>query len=472
MSRNQKNYLPVELAGENSAQRSAGSNRNVEDELGKVISLQTRVNVHRAAQASTVIAPSAENFEADLVCLSHLRWDFVYQRPQHLLSRCAKQRRVFFVEEPIFIQGPSRLEVSQREDGVYVVVPHLPEGLSSEVAVEAIQQAMIDRLFAEHQIRDYVLWYYTPMALGWTRHLKPIVTVYDCMDELSAFKNAPRLLRDREADLFRRADLVFTGGQSLYEAKRDQHQNVYAFPSSIDRAHFARARNIMEDPADQANIPHPRMGFFGVVDERFDIELLDGISQARPDWNFVIIGPVVKIEESALPRRANIHYLGSKTYKELPAYLAGWDVAALLFARNDSTRFISPTKTPEYLAAGKPVVSTSIRDVVRPYGKLGLVRIADDVASFIRAAAEIGMDERADDAAWLARVDEFLAKISWDRTWGEMAELIGEVAASRRATIAAVAQQSKPAATTVKQPSVTAARAATAGGGGSVTAAD
>jgi UDP-galactopyranose mutase len=292
------------------------------------------------------------------------------------------------------------------------------------------------------------------------------------MDELSAFRNAPRALREREAELFRRADLVFTGGQSLYEAKRDQHANVYAFPSSIDRAHFAQARNIMTDPADQARIPHPRMGFFGVVDERFDIELLDAVSEARPDWNFVIIGPVVKINEADLPRRPNIHYLGSKSYKELPAYLAGWDVAALLFARNDSTRFISPTKTPEYLAAGRPVVSTSIRDVVRPYGKLGLVRIADDAAEFVKAAAEIGMDERTDDAAWLARVDEFLAKISWDRTWGEMAELIGEVAASRRATIAASAQQSKSAAATTKQAGV-AARTATAGSTStSATAAD
>jgi UDP-galactopyranose mutase len=469
MSRNQKNYLPLEIAGENSTQRSAS--RNARDEVGNVISLQTRAHAQqRAAQSSAAALETAQNFEADLVCLSHLRWDFVYQRPQHLLSRCAKQRRVFFVEEPIFGQGPSRLDVTQREDGVHVVVPHLPEGLSNEVAVEAIQQAMIDRLFAEHQIRDYVLWYYTPMALGWTRHLKPLATVYDCMDELSAFKNAPRLLRDREAELFRRADLVFTGGQSLYEAKRDQHQNVYAFPSSIDRAHFAQARNIMDDPADQAGIPHPRMGFFGVVDERFDIELLDALSEARPDWQFVIIGPVVKINEADLPRRANIHYLGSKSYKELPAYLAGWDVAALLFARNESTRFISPTKTPEYLAAGKPVVSTSIRDVVRPYGKLELVRIADDAASFIRAAAEIGMDEQAENPAWLARVDEFLSKISWDRTWGEMAGLIGEVAASRRATIAASAQQSKHAATNVKQSSITTARAATAGS--SVSAAD
>ncbi len=466
MSRSNRTFPPLELAGDGFAKKGTG--KRMQEEVSNIVALQSRAHAERAAQPS--VAETMQKFDADLICLSHLRWDFVYQRPQHLLSRCAKHRRVFFVEEPIFGQGASRLDVSQREDGVYVVVPHLPEGLSSEVAVEAIQRAMIERLFAEHNIRDYVLWYYTPMALGWTRHLKPLATVYDCMDELSAFKHAPRLLREREAELFGRADLVFTGGQSLYEAKRDQHKNVYAFPSSIDRAHFAKARNLLKEPADQVNIPHPRMGFFGVVDERFDIELLDGLAAARPDWNFVIIGPVVKIDEADLPRHANIHYLGGKSYQELPTYLAGWDVAALFFARNESTRFISPTKTPEYLAAGCPVVSTSIRDVVRPYGNLGLVRIADSVADFIVAASEIGMDEHVEDAKWLALVDEFLAKTSWDRTWGEMAELIGEVAASRRASIAASVQL-KPAVAAgaaVKQTGAT-ARAATANG---LTAAD
>ncbi|MFL6211589.1 MAG: glycosyltransferase family 1 protein [Pyrinomonadaceae bacterium] len=382
---------------------------------------------------------AAHTFDADLVVLSHLRWDFVYQRPQHLLSRCAKQRRVFFIEEPIFDQGPMQLAVSQRADNLYVVVPHLPEALHNELAVEAIQRALVERLFAEQQIKDYALWYYTPMALGWTRHLKPLATIYDCMDELSAFKHAPRALRDREAELFARADLVFTGGQSLYEAKRTQHRNVYAFPSSIDRAHFAQAREITTEPADQARIPHPRIGFFGVLDERLDIELLDGVAATRPDWQIVIIGPVVKIDEADLPRRPNIHYLGSKSYQELPAYLAGWDVAALFFARNESTRFISPTKTPEYLAAGKPVVSTSIRDVVRPYGEQQLVRIADTVAEFIRAAAELGMDEPVDDAAWRARVDKFLATNSWDKTWQQMEKLIGAVVAARQPVLAAAA---------------------------------
>jgi UDP-galactopyranose mutase len=366
----------------------------------------------------------------DLVCLSHLRWDFVYQRPQHLLSRSAKQRRTFFIEEPMFTEGEAHLDVSTREDGVCVVVPYLPANELSEVTREAVLQGLIDSLFAKHAIRNFVLWYYTPMAMAFTHHLEPLAVIYDCMDELSAFKGAPPALREREAELFKRADLVFTGGQSLYEAKRHQHPHVHAFPSSIDAAHFAQARNITEDPADQAHIAHPRLGFFGVIDERFDIELLAGLADARPEWQLVMIGPVVKIDPNDLPRRENIHYLGGKSYKELPAYLAGWDVALLLFARNDSTRFISPTKTPEYLAAGKPVVSTSIRDVVRPYGQQGMVHIADTVAEMVKAI-ETAMSE--DEGARLRRVDAFLSQNSWDITWNRMNELIeGAVAARHR----------------------------------------
>ncbi|HEX8852246.1 MAG TPA: glycosyltransferase family 1 protein [Pyrinomonadaceae bacterium] len=419
-------------------EQTTHQNRNQDDthDTGQVISFEKQhVTVGDGApQLNWFDAGLDGVIDADLVCLSHLRWDFVFQRPQHLLSRCAQERRVFFVEEPIFEDGITpRLDVSLREEGVHVVVPHLPHGLDV-ATIERMQEAFIERLFTQQEIHNHILWYYTPMAVEWTRHLKPLAVVYDCMDELSAFKGAPRSLREREAELFERADLVFTGGQSLYEAKRDKHANVYAFPSSIDRAHYARARELSIDPADQASIPHPRIGFFGVVDERFDTALLDGAAAARPDWQFVIIGPVVKIEESELPKRPNIHYLGSKSYKELPAYIAGWDVAALLFARNDSTRFISPTKTPEYLAAGKPVVSTSIRDVVRPYGELGLVRIADEVDDFIKAAAELGMDEAVDRSEWLEKVDAFLSKNSWDKTWARMSELIENVAARRLST--------------------------------------
>ena len=366
----------------------------------------------------------------DLVCFSHLRWDFVYQRPQHLLSRCAKNRRVFFVEEPVFRNSSMRLEVRETESGVYVVVPHLPEGLSSEVAITAVLKEMTYRLFLENAINDYVFWYYTPMALRFTTHFNPIASVYDCMDELSAFKGADSSLPALEKELFRRVDLVFTGGQSLYEAKRNQHRAVYAFPSSIDAAHFGKARTTTVDPSDQADIPHPRLGFFGVIDERFDRELLDQIASQRRDWHFVMIGPVVKIDPDTLPKHANIHYLGGKKYDELPAYLAGWDIALLLFARNESTRFISPTKTPEYLAAGKPVISTSIQDVVRPYGELKLVEIADTADDFIRAAEKI-LSRSADDE-WLARVDAFVANLSWDKTWSQMSALIDKVVERKR----------------------------------------
>jgi len=361
--------------------------------------------------------------ELDLVCLSHLRWDFVYQRPQHLLTRCAHNRRVFLIEEPVFSSAPSkRFEISIREGGVWVVVPHLSEGMTEAAAIAA-QQAMLEDLFAQAQIRKYILWYYTPMAMAFTRHLNPQVIVYDCMDELSAFRGASPTLKALEAELFSRADLVFAGGQSIYEAKVKQHPNVYPFPSSIDKEHFASCRNLTEEPADQANIPHPRLGFFGVIDERMDIDLLGGIAEARPDWHLVIIGPVVKIDPSSLPRHPNIHYLGSKSYQELPTYIAGWDVALLPFARNESTRFISPTKTPEYLAAGKPVVSTSIRDVVNPYGDKGLVKIADTVADFV-ACADAAMNQNLQESEWLSQVDSFLAQTSWNSTWAQMMQLV------------------------------------------------
>lgn len=359
----------------------------------------------------------------DLVCFSHLRWNFVYQRPQHLLSRSAQDHRVFFVEEPMFSEGPAWLEMSQPQTNLTVVVPHLPSGLDETMVNEALQR-LVNDLFAQYQIHSYMLWYYTPMALNFTRHLKPVVVIYDCMDELTLFKNAPAALKKLEVELFSRADLVFTGGQSLYEVKCHQHPSVHCFPSSIDVAHFGQARTELPEPADQAQLPHPRLGFFGVIDERFDLNLLDGLAKTRPDWQFVIVGPVVKINPAALPQCDNIHYLGSKSYRELPVYLSGWDVALLPFARNDSTRFISPTKTPEYLAGGKPVVSTSIQDVVHPYGEQHLVRIADTVPDTIAAIEKLLSQTLEQKAAWLQQVDEFLSEKSWDQTWQQMAELI------------------------------------------------
>src|SRR5829696_3256436 len=356
----------------------------------------------------------------DLICFSHLRWDFVFQRPQHLMTRCARDRRVYFFEEPVFADGITpRLDLA-RSGGVTVAVPHLPHGLD-DASINESQARLVDALIAREGIGDFIAWYYTPMALAFSDHLMPAVTVYDCMDELSAFQGAPPALRARETALLARADVMLTGGQTLYEAKRDQHHNVHPFPSSVDVDHFARARRITVDPPDQAAIARPRLGFFGVIDERMDIDLIAGVAAARPDWQIVLLGPVVKIDPASLPYPANIHYLGSKKYDELPEYVAGWDVALLPFARNDATRFISPTKTPEYMAAGKPVVSTSIRDVVRPYGQQGLVRIADTVEEFV-AACEAALSEDA--VARIRAHDAFLRHTSWDGTWAQMRSLV------------------------------------------------
>lgn len=370
------------------------------------------------------------NNSYDILCLSHLRWDFVYQRPQHLLSRFAKQHRVFFFEEPIFSDEPSRLDISKRDDNLNVVVPHLRHG---DNVNESLKKMLGDLLESEN-INDFVLWYYTPMALSFSEQLQPSATVFDCMDELSAFKFAPPELIENERKLMQRADVVFTGGQSLYEAKKDRHENIHPFPSSIDTKHFSQARNITAEPADQKNIPHPRFGFCGVIDERMDIGLLREMAELRPDWHFVMIGPVVKISEADLPRRDNIHYLGGKDYKELPSYIAGWDVATMPFAINESTRFISPTKTPEYLAAGKPVVSTAIRDVVRPYGDLGLVHIASTAEEFVYACEKALAEDSSDR---LQKADEFLSHNSWDKTFTRMRNLIDEAVEQNRKSSAA-----------------------------------
>jgi UDP-galactopyranose mutase len=365
--------------------------------------------------------------QPDLVCFSHLRWDFVWQRPQQLMSRAARERRVFFVEEPVLHDAPPRLDVRDA-DAVTVVVPVVSEDLEAHGDMLSQQRRLVAGLVEDQGIDDFVAWYYTPVALAFTRELRPLVTVYDCMDELTAFANAPRGLAELEDELFARADVVFTGGRSLYEAKRGRHGDVHLFPSSVDTAHFARARNGEREAEDQVGLPRPRLGFFGVIDERLDVGLVEALADLRPDWQLVLVGPVVKIDPAMLPERPNIHYLGARTYEELPSYLVGWDAALLPFARNESTRFISPTKTPEYLAAGRPVVSTSIRDVVSPYGDERLVWIADEPNDFAHAC-EQAMAE--DGHERLRRADAFLTETSWDYTWADMRELI-EAALRRR----------------------------------------
>ncbi len=376
-----------------------------------------------------------------LIVLAHLRWDFVFQRPQHLMTRAARSRAVYYFEEPVFeepVFGENGDHLKTRQEGgVTVCTPHIQSGFSAAES-QSRTARLLGELVEDEDLPDYDLWVYTPMELPVTVGLNPRVTVYDCMDELANFRGAPPELRVREAQLFDRAGVVFTGGQRLYEAKSERHPNVHAFASSVDVGHFAQARSGLRDPEDQAALPRPRLGFYGVIDERFDTALIAEVARRQPDWQFVLIGPVVKIDPTELPRAANIHYLGMKGYAELPAYLAHWDVALLPFARNAATEFISPTKTPEYLAAGVGVVSTGIRDVVRPYGDLELARIADSPDAF-EAACKAVLEEAGTQAARQRqeRADQYLSALSWDQTWAQMAGLIEDAAPITRPLVLA-----------------------------------
>jgi glycosyltransferase involved in cell wall biosynthesis len=362
-----------------------------------------------------------------LLCLSHLRWNFVFQRPQHLLTRAARTHTVLYFEEPVYerVARPV-MRATEPTRGVRVLTPVLPDGTTAAQAID-MQRTLLNNALASVTHDRLVLWYYTPMALPFSDHVECDVCVYDCMDELSAFKNAPRELVQMERLLMQRADVVFTGGQSIYEAKRRLHKSIYPFPSSIDVGHFHKARKPGPDPADQAATPHPRVGFAGVIDERLDIRLVADAATKMPDVHFVMIGPVVKIDPADLPRLPNIHWLGSKSYAELPVYMSNWDMGWMPFALNEATRYISPTKTPEFLAAGLPVVSTAIVDVVRSYGAQGLVQIADadDIEDKIREALGNPKD-------LLRRsVDACLGAMSWDRTWAAMAGQLSRVARPR-----------------------------------------
>ena len=365
-----------------------------------------------------------------LICFSHLRWDFVLQRPQHLMGRFANERAVFFFEE--FIPTDHHLAYLEIHpfEGTTVksVRPRIPHWWSEADRERALSR-LLDDLLAMYGAARPILWFYTPTMFGFARHVDASAVIYDCMDELANFKFAPHGMKEMEAALIARADVVFTGGYSLYEAKRHQHANIHPFPSGVEVAHFHSARKDRQEPSDQLSIPGPKVGYYGVIDERLDLELIEAVAKARPQLSLVIIGPVAKIAPDDLPRAGNIHYLGQKDYRELPAYLAGWDAALMPFALNSSTQFISPTKTPEYLAAGRPVVSTAITDVIRHYGSVDGVFIAADTDAFAKACdAAIALKKAGND--WLGPVDTMLEGSSWDRTFNDMRALVDKAVLS------------------------------------------
>ena len=364
-----------------------------------------------------------------LIVFCHLRWDFVFQRPQHLMTRLAEHYNILFIEEPMHTEGEGRLEQTTVAPNITVCRPHTP---IQQFGFHDDQLPTLQVLLADLVPLDEapIVWFYTPMALPLLQVFKPSKVIYDCMDELAMFKNAPKQLLQRESALLNIADVVFTGGPSLYQSKRDRHANAHCFSSSVDAKHFRQAQDRAISHPDQAHIAYPRLGFYGVIDERFDVDLVSSMADAHPDWQIVLVGPVVKIDPATLPKQPNVHYMGQRTYDQLPQFLAGWDVCLLPFAMNDSTKFISPTKVLEYMAVELPCVSTPITDVKVPYGDV--VEIAESHADFIAACERqlaLGDDERQ---AMASRMRDVVAGTSWDLTASRMHELIGNAVPSNK----------------------------------------
>jgi UDP-galactopyranose mutase len=369
-----------------------------------------------------------------MLVFSHLRWDFVYQRPQHLLSRFAQERPVFVIEEPVYDPNTApRWELQKLHPQMTICRPHTscPEGGFADVQLSDLK-LLVERLVREENLKRCLAWMYTPMALPLLECLQPEIVIYDCMDELSAFDFAPPQLIQREQQLLKRADLVFTGGPSLYRAKQSRHPNVHLFPSSVDSKHFRQALNGLPEPVEQVWLPRPRLGYFGVIDERIDRPLLAHVAASHPEWHLIMIGPVVKIDPATVPQAPNLHYMGQRPYEALPAYLAGWDVCLLPFARNAATRFISPTKTLEYMAAERPIVSTPITDVQEPYGNI--VYLGDTPETFVAACERALASSQEERERRGEKMRAVLKTTSWDVTAAAMQRLIEEAREQRRSS--------------------------------------
>ncbi|MDP9379941.1 MAG: glycosyltransferase [Chloroflexota bacterium] len=377
-----------------------------------------------------------------ILCLSHLGWDYVWQRPQHILSRLARHYPVIYVGEPTIASSPEpRLQLVATEANLTAwrpLIPDRPEAIGRwrETYVGLVRELLLDRAWIRRldgelvSNRPLITWFYTPIPFYFLDRLPSQLVVYDVMDELANFKGAAPDLRERELRLLSCADLVFAGGRSLYEARKELHPSVHLFPSGVDKRHFARAQDpATEIPSEISHLPHPILGYYGVIDERIDLVLLEELARKHPEWSLVMLGPVAKIEVRELPYAPNIHYLGAQPYSRLPGYLKGFDVCLMPFAINEATRYISPTKALEYMAAHKPIVSTPVPDIVANWGDV--VRIARGVTHFAQAVEQALVETRVQRPERIAEEERIVALNGWERIAAEMGALI-DAALTRR----------------------------------------
>jgi UDP-galactopyranose mutase len=378
-----------------------------------------------------------------IVCLSHLGWDHVWQRPQQLLSRLARRYPVLYINEPTIdpaLSGPPSACLVERRGPVVAWQPVFPDRAEVYARWRACYAELVAELLVQHgwarrrgdeltAVRPIILWFYTPTPVYMAELLPASLVVFDVMDDLASFRGASADLALREAMLLRRADLVFAGGHTLFAARRERHANIHLFPSGVDLEHFASTLRPQTEVAEAiADLPRPVLGYYGVIDERIDLPLLDALATEHPEWSIVLVGPVSKIEPTSLPRRPNLHYPGQQPYSELPRFLKGFDVCLMPFAINGATRSISPTKALEYMAAHRPIVSTPVPDVVANWADV--LSVADTPAAF-GAAITAALHERVDERARREqRQRTVLAASTWDTIVARMGELIERELAS------------------------------------------
>lgn len=402
----------------------------------------------------------AEEMGLPIIVQSHLRWDFVWQRPQQLLSRFSEHRQVLFIEEPLFLDDIStpRLELSRPLPQVHRAVAVLPARLRDryDESIATVRDLVRDEMGIGGALAGMfhrpIHWFYTPMpAPAMIGAFDECIVVYDCMDELTKFRFAPAALADRERLLMASADIVFAGGHRLAQSKKAFNDNVHFFGCGVDVAHFARAScPALAVPASIASLGKPVIGYYGVIDERIDYELVADLARAVPDAAVVMVGPVVKVDPRDLPQAENIHWLGQRSYDELPAHVKGFDVCLMPFALNEATEYINPTKTLEYMAASKPIVSTAISDVKHHFATV--VEVAESRDEFI-AAVQRALE--TPDVEQIARGLEEARNSTWDTVVSRMARLMADgvrmraARTSRKAwnvaSSSSIAESAKPA---------------------------
>ena len=395
-----------------------------------------------SAGGEEVNGQAKQNDRFGIVVFSHLRWGFVWQRPQQFLSRFAKHHPILFVEEPWLDLPPGsepRMDIHRVLPNVTVACPHGPPELASDPSLFIkLREWVNESIQAMNHRGEFdmpLLWYYSPMDAAWSLgHFPNRGVVYDCMDELSQFTGSPVELVENERRLMEYSDVVFTGGYELWTKKSAVHPNAQFYGCGVEFDHFNLAQqDATTIPPDIDFLPRPIIGWFGVVDERVDYQLLADIARMRPNWSLAIVGPVVKVDPNLLPHAPNLHWLGGRDYRMLPNYCRAFDVCMMAFAINKATEFINPTKALEYLATGKPVISTPVKDVIRQYSDY--VEIASTAEEFV---AKIDEMLRSPNQARIQAGLDLARRKSWESNVTEMRQHIHtSIASSQRSSATA-----------------------------------